>query len=34
MVEKILMEKKGNGLVGKLTGMDKRVFWRHFPISI
>ena len=33
MVEKIVMERKENGLVGKLTGMDKRVFWRYKRVA-
>ena len=28
MVEEVLI-KRDNGLVGKLTAMDKRVFWRY-----
>ena len=34
MVDNIVMDWKDTGLVGKLTEMDKRVFWRHCPISI
>ena len=33
MVENIVMERKENGLVGKLTGMDKRVFWRYKKVA-
>ena len=33
MVENIVMKRKDNGLVGKLTEMDKRVFWRYKKVA-
>ena len=33
MVEEVLTKKRDNGLVGKLTGMDKRVFWRYKKVA-
>ena len=33
MVENIVMKGKDTGLVGKLTEMDKRVFWRYKKVA-
>ena len=33
MVENFVMKRKDTGLVGKLTEMDKRVFWRYKKVA-